>query len=346
VRSLRYVGVDVHKDSCQVAVLNEKGVLVQEARIPSVREDLEAFFRPLGDAKVAMEAMGFHEWIYDLLESLGFEVVVAHPAKVRAIAEAKVKTDKVDARTLAHLLRADLLPRSYVPSPDIRRLRSLVSERVHITRGMTREKNRIRFELYRRGLRPPVEALFGLRGKAWPESLRVGTIDRGLAILDALDARRRAVDGFLERMRAEREDVERLTTIPGIGTFLACLLVAHIADVRRFRDAEALTSYAGLAPSVHQSGNTLYHGHITKEGPRLLRWGLVQAVWAHVNRGEDTALVRFHRRIAARRGKAKATVATARKLLKVVYWMLREEEPYHGQGRRPTAFSCGRTAGK
>jgi transposase len=139
--------------------------------------------------------------------------------------------------------------------------------------------------------------------------------------------------------------VHLLTTIPGVGTFLACLLVAAIGDVRRFRDASALTSYAGLVPSVHQSGGTLYRGHITKQGSPLLRWGLVQAVWVHLRSEGDTALKGFHRRVAARKGRRTATVATARKLLKVVYWMLLEEEPYHGQGHRPSRVACGRTAG-
>ncbi|MFQ5871019.1 MAG: IS110 family transposase, partial [Candidatus Geothermarchaeales archaeon] len=319
---MRYVGLDVHKDFCQAAVLEEDGTLIKEARITTSREALEAFFWPLGRVKAAMEAVGFYEWIYDHLEKMGLEVILAHPYKVRAIAEAKVKTDKVDARTLAHLLRADLLPRSYVPPPEIRRLRSLVGERVHLTRAMTRMKSRIRFELYRRGIRPPMEALFGVHGRSWLASLGMEAVDRGLAVLEAIEAQRMEVDARLEELAWERRDVQTLTTIPGIGTFLACLLVASIGDIQRFRDAEALTSYAGLVPSVHQSGTTLYRGHITKEGPKLMRWGLVQGVWAHLRSDGDTALKRFHRRVAARKGKAKATVATARKLLKVVYWML------------------------
>jgi transposase len=341
VRSVRYVGLDVHKAFCQAAVVEEDGTPVREDRIASSREELEGFFRPLGEVKVAMEAMGFHEWIFDLLESLGLEVVLAHPAKVRAIAEAKVKTDKVDARTLAHLLRADLLPTSYVPEPEIRRLRSLVKERVHITRSMTKEKSRIRFELNRRGIAPPLAKIFGKSGREWLASLELEAVDRGLRTLDAWEARRDEVDDLLHEVWARREDAQLLTTIPGIGTFLSCLLVAHIGDVRRFRDAEALTSYAGLVPSVHQSGDTLYRGRITKEGPRLMRWGLVQAVWAHLWYGRETALSRFHGRVAAKKGKGKATVATARKLLKVVYWMLLENERYHGQGHRPRALSCG-----
>jgi hypothetical protein len=126
-----------------------------------------------------MEAVGFYEWIYDHLEDLGHDVALAHPYKVRAIAEARIKTDKVDARTLAHLLRADLLPRSYVPPPEIRRLRALVGERVHLTRTMTRTKNRIRHELHRRGLRPPMESLFGTTAEpGWiPEGWRPSIAD-------------------------------------------------------------------------------------------------------------------------------------------------------------------------
>lgn len=171
------MGLDVHKDFCQATVLEEDRTLIKEGRMPTSREALEAFFWPLGRTKVAMEVVGFSEWIYDHLEAMRLEVILAHPYGVKAIAEARVKTDKVDARTLTHLLRVDLLPRSYVPQPEIRRVRALVGEWVHVTRTMTRMNSRIRSELYRREMRPPAEALFGVHGRASLASLGMEAVD-------------------------------------------------------------------------------------------------------------------------------------------------------------------------
>jgi transposase len=132
-----------------------------------------------------------------------------------------------------------------------------------------------------------------------------------------------------------------LTTIPGIGYYTALALVATIGDINRFRSSEALCSYFGLVTSTYQSADTEYHGSTTKQGPALIRWLLVECTWVHIRYCKESELTRFYNRIARKRGKMKATIATARKMVKVLYWMLKDEEPYHVGGQVPRGFRAG-----
>lgn len=340
---MRYIGLDVHKDACQATVVDPKGKVLREERFPSTREGFATFFRPYRGDRVVMEAVGFHEWMWDEVEKLGLKPTLAHPTKVRAIAEAKIKTDKVDAKILAHLLRTDLIPEAYVPNHTMRELRHLVKERVHLTKFMTREKNRVRWDIMRRGLPTKDGDPSTIVGRQWLEKQHIPGVDRSIERLHYLERQRDELDELIAEKTKDRKQIRLLRTIPGMGPFLSVLVDAIIADVHRFPDAEKLAAYAGMVPSTHQSGSSPgYHGHITKEGPTLLRWALVQATWVHLQRAPDSHLSQFHARIAKRRGRQKATVAMARKLLRVIYWVLREEEPFHSQGHRPRHFREGK----
>lgn len=153
-----YVGLDVHKEFCQACVIDPSGRVLSNEKFSSTQKELDGFLRRFKNAKFVLESTGIWEFIYEGIEKRGFEVVVAHPLKVRAIAEAKVKTDKVDAETLAQLLRADLIPRSWVPSKDMRDLRQLVRQRAYLVQRATGFKNRISAELLRRGVRRPEDS--------------------------------------------------------------------------------------------------------------------------------------------------------------------------------------------
>ena len=133
----------------------------------------------------------------------------------------------------------------------------------------------------------------------------------------------------------ENEDVKLLTTILGVGFYSALAITAVIGDINRFCDSEHLCSYFGLVPSTHQSSLNTYHGNITKQGSRTIRWLLIQCAWVHVTKCKDGSLTAFYNRIARKNGKRKAIVATARKMVKIVYWMLKEKEPYHVEGYKP-----------
>ena len=329
-----YIGLDVHKEFCQACVMDLNGKILSNERIPSTVEDLDRFLEGFEDASFVLESTGIWEFFYETIERHGFEVVLAHPLKVRAIAEAKVKTDKIDARTLAHLLRADLVPRSYIPSKDMRDLRQLVRQRAYLVQRSTGFKNRIHAELLRRGIRRPKEFATPFSGKSveWMRSLAIPTVNTDLECLAALQAQ---VEQLNEQLLGEfdrRKEAQLIATMPGIGYYGALLIWAEIADVHRFPDAEHLCSYAGLTPTVSQSASTSYYGGVSKEGSKYLRWILTESAHIHVWSCPGSRLSHFHARVARRRGNQKAVVATARKMLEIIYLMLMNGEEYHSQG--------------
>lgn len=316
-----YVGLDVHKEFCQASVLNDNGNELSNERFDSTLEALNRFLDRFEEARFVLESTGIWEFIYEGIERRGFEVQLAHPLKVRAIAEASVKTDKVDARTLARLLRLDMVPRSYVPSRDIRDLRQLVRQRAFLVQRCTSFKNRIHAELTRNGLRRPEEMAkaFTKKHREWLRSLGIWTLSNDLDCLEAIESRVEDINVELFAEYQRRPEAQLIATVPGIGYYGALLIWAEIADISRFASPEHLCSYAGLTPTVSQSASSCYYGGVSKEGSKHLRWILIESVHVHRRYAPETSLSAFASRIERKRGKQKATTAAARKLLHIIY---------------------------
>ena len=278
-----YVGLDVHKEFCQASVLDDNGEEISNQLIPTNEEALDRFLDRFQEARFVLESTGVWEFVYGIVEARGFHIVLAHPFKVKAIASAKVKTDKVDARTLARLLYLDMVPSSHVPSRDMRDLRELLRHRKALVEKSTAFKNRVHAELLRRGIKRP-DAVKGFTADAitWMRSLNIATISWNLDMVEAIQAQIKDVNRVLLRRFDEMEDAQLISTVPGIGFYGAMLIAAEIDDVRRFEDADHLCSYAGLVPSVPQSSSSCYYGHISKQGSRHLRWMMVEAVHVHL----------------------------------------------------------------
>jgi len=309
------------------------GGIVEKSRIKTEKEAIEDFFSDK-EGRVVMESTGIWEYVYELIEGKGLEVYLANPLKVRAIAEAKIKTDKIDSEILAHLLRANLLPTVWIGDKGMRDLKRLIMERAFLKRSSTMMKNRIHAELARRGTKTEGN-IFTIKRRAYLRSLSIKSVDRLLTILDGIDEQIKEVNEELLDYYSNSEDAKILTTMCGIGFYSALSITAVIGNINRFSDSEHLCSYFGLVPSTHQSSLTTYHGSITKEGSRTIRWLLIQCAWVHVTKCKDTSLTTFYNRIARKKGKRKAIVATARKMVKIIYWMLKEKEPYHVEGYKP-----------
>jgi transposase len=222
---MAYVGLDIHKEFCQAAVIDKSGRVLSNERFSSTQEELDEFLDQFKKAKFVLESTGIWEFFYEGIENRGFEAVLAHPLKVRAIAEARVKTDKVDAETLAQLLRTDLIPRSWVPSKDMRDLRQLVRQRAYLTRQSTSLKNRIHAELLRRGVRRPGGMLkpFSKKHVAWMRSLDFPTVDSCLFCLENIQAQIEELNAMLLDEFERRPDAQLIATIPGIGFYGALL---------------------------------------------------------------------------------------------------------------------------
>ena len=329
-----YIGCDQHKFFCQLAVLDEEGKMIKQQKLyHDDREALKRYFTSLpASSEMAIEASGFESWLADFVQDLGIKVHLSHPLKTRAIAEAKIKTDKVDAKILAQLLYADLLPKAYLASPYTRRIRYFLRFRLCLNRYRSSLKNRIHSLLHGLGICPPaVTDLFGVSGRQFLDSLQLGegyqeALLGYLNLLDTTEARINCLKKRLAATAKENPDAQRLETIPGIGVLLSQIILAEIADLNRFASPERLCSYAGLTPSIHQSGQRLYHGPCPNQGNKFLRWAMVEAAQTAVRK--DPRLKDFYERIKRKKGSQKAIVAAARKMLVIVFHMLAKKEVY------------------
>jgi len=330
---VRYIGVDIGKKRCRVAVVDEEGSVTDEFNFGNDSFGLDRFVSGLSsDDKVVMESTG-NLWVnlYDAVEECGAVVLLANPLKMKVIASATIKNDKVDARTLAYLLRAGLVAESYVPPKGLRRVRALVRHRASLVRMRTTVKNRVHALLDRCKLKHGFSDLFGKAGMEWLRSVDVNGLDRlmlnnHLEHIECLNQQMKNVEKEIQHLASMDEDVRLLLSLTGVGVYTALLIKSEIGDVRRFPDYKKLVSWAGLAPSLYQSGSVERHGRITKQGSRRLRWVMVEAARSAVR--FDVRMRGVYDRVARRRGDGKAVVAVACKMLKIVWFMLTRREPY------------------
>jgi len=331
-----FFGVDYHKRFSYGTIMGETGEILKQGRFGNQPEALERFLGEYGGHACSAVLEATRNWcvMHDWLEEVTGEVTLAHPLKVKAIAEAKVKTDKIDATILAHLLRCDLIPAAHVCSPAARVLKNLLRHRMFLVRLQTMTKNRIHVLLDRypaiRSERRATE-LFTKIGIAWLKQVELPTYDRHILdsevlLLGHLQAQVKQADRWLMQIGKKDPRVQRLMSIPGIGKSFALLLVCEIDDIARFASPKKLHAYAGLVPSTYASGERTFHGRITKAGNKFLRWAMVEAVWPAIQK--DEALNQYYHRLAQRKGPNPAKVATARRLLTIVYRVLAENREY------------------
>ncbi len=330
---MRSIGLDVHQSFCEVAICEAGGVR-SAGRIQTDREELELFARSLGaEDQVVLEATGPAMEIARILEPHVARVVVANAQEVRAISHARVKSDRFDARTLAHLLHAGMLDAVWVPDPATQALRRRVARRAALVRQRTRAKNEVHAVLSRCLLgRSPVTDLFGVGGRRWlteqklPET-EVETVAGCLHQIDFLDVEISKIDRRLGEWAVGSTEARRLMTIPGVGVAAAAALMAAIGDVSRFDSSRRLVAYLGLDPKVRQSGEEpARHGRISKRGNAQARAVLVEAAWSAVR--SPGPLRAFGERVRVRKGSQVAAVAVARKIACLCWQLLSKEEDY------------------
>jgi len=330
---LRFVGCDVHKRTAVFTILLPEGRLVASYTVAVTREALTAFAaRQLsaGD-RLAMEATTNTWAVAGVLRPFVKETVIGNPLRVRAIAEAKIKTDKVDSRVLAELLRADYLPAVWQPDSETQRLRRLTHRRAALVSDRTRLKNRLHSILHHTLVPLPDCDLFCKRGIAWlrqvplPEE-EAQARDSDLRLLEQTELEILELEERLAREAWQDEKVRLVMSIPGIDYTVAQTCLAAIGDVTRFSSGKKLAAYLGLNPSTRQSGPHCYHGPITKQGNAHARWLLVQAA-QHLGQYPGP-LGQTFRKIARRKNRKVAVVACARKLAVLLWHVLRSGEPF------------------
>ncbi len=286
----RFVGVDLHKRILEVCILDADGRVVLRHRLELTRERLTNFARDYltPDDLVAVEATTNTWAVVRLLKPFVAGVVVSNPLKTRAIAEAKVKTDKVDAHVLAQLLRCDFLPGVWQPDEATEGVRRLTARRARLVGQQTAIKNRLHAILAERLIDVPYKTLFSRAGVAWLRGLELdqqgrGWVDSDLRLLESLDREIEACEVELVRGGHDDARVRLLMTLPGVDIHVAQVLVATLGDVTRFPDPDHAASYLGLVPSTRQSADRCYHGPITKAGRGQARCMVVQAA-QHLDR--------------------------------------------------------------
>jgi transposase len=312
-----------------MTALEARGKILQAGTVTNEKLALRRYFRQFGgkEVQVAVEACGFWPAFREVVEPEVKRLVLVHPQRVKAIASAKLKNDRVDSATLAHLLRCDLLPESWKADRGTQARRQQVRLRATLVRHRTRLKNQVHAVLHQQGLRSPVTDLFGKRGRLWLAEVKLPVQAR-----ESVNVCLRLLDGYSEEIQKQnlqlsekaKQDkrAEWLMTIPGIGECSAMMLLAEIGDIGRFQDKEALCSYAGLVPRVRESAGKAARGGITRQGSPWMRWILVEA--AQVATRCSPAAKRYYERLARKKHKHVARVALARKLLIAVYALLRD----------------------
>jgi|WetSurMetagenome_2_1015567.scaffolds.fasta_scaffold137227_2 transposase len=336
---MKYVGVDLHKHVivlCVVVLDAGRPKVVKRARFGCHESSaIRAFFRKLRTFQVVVEATAAYEWFFLLIENLADRLVLAHPKKLRVIAESTRKTDKIDAEVLAIFLALDMIPQAYRPTPRIRQHRVLVRHRCWLQRRITSLKCKVRNVLGH--YNADIAELFTQKGEQHLAAAPLSPADRFTvqALQDQLALFQHQLgeaDRQLARFAETAPLVEcearvLLDTIPQIGPVTIDVVLSELGDWRRFRSQKAVSAFAGLDPGFRKSAGKCLELHISKEGSRLLRWAMIQAAWRLAVRSSRwrSMLVRLQINTGS---KKKAIVGVARHLLCMMFAMLQSGKVY------------------
>jgi transposase len=329
---MEYIGIDLHKRNFVACVVNEAGTTLHTGKYKNSHPELIKLLANCSvSPKVVLEATLNWRWMVRALQKLKLDITLAHPLKTKAIASARIKTDELDAQTLANLLRGNLVPASYIPTPQEQADRDLARARCQLVKQQTWIKNQIHGLLTKENLISPVTDLFGKKGRDWladqplPDNSRL-IVNQWLLLLS--DTQDRILD--LEKQIKDRVKDDRraqiIESIPGLGVITAFVLASEIGDPQRFSTGEKMAAYFGLVPSLYQSGKTKRQGSITKLGNPYVRWVLVQSAHRLVRMNTNYNL--FYQTLSARRGKKRAIVAVARKLCLLSWKLLTDNRKY------------------
>ncbi len=329
-----YLGIDLHLKRSYMVLMDVKGEVIDKQRISNQEITNYLQEKVPQETYAVLEATRNWPFMYDLLHEHVQQVDLVHAKAVRTIANAAVKTDQIDASTLAHLARMNYIPKAYAASKEMRDLRQLLRHREWMVNQRTKAKNRMDAALAGYNLVSPVTDLFGVAGREYlaevmEKELRPAVqqvVADHLALLDHLGERIHSLEKGISLNERQSHVVKLLMSIPGVGRLIALTILAEVGDISRFHSPKSLCSWAGLTPKVHSSDAVVQHGHITKEGSRYLRTTMVRAATVACRISPKWYMV--HEHLASRCGRRAARVAVARRLLTVIYYMWKRDQPY------------------
>jgi transposase len=335
----QFIGCDAHKKFSVFVAVNEKGQAGEALRVAHDRQLYREFLARLpAHSEIAVEATGSYGWVVDEMERLGHRPKLCNPYEAKRRMGLTHKTDKLDAKGLAILLRNGTLPEVWIPPGELRDQRELLRLRIFLVRLRTQVKNRIHATLARHNVQVPGTDLFGVAarkelGARLPElpiHSRETVVDE-LAVLDFLEVQIGSAENRLEAIMKVSVEADLLKTLPCVGKILSMVLMLEIGKVERFPTAAHLASYAGLVPRVHSSGGHTRMGQVCGNVNRNLKWALVEAgnlVVINQRRLAGSHVVRLYQRIRRTKNHQKAVVAVARHLAEASYWVLTKQEVY------------------
>jgi transposase len=335
----QFIGCDAHKKFSVFVAVNEKGHAGEAIRVAHDREAYREFLSRLpSHSLIAVEASGHYSWLVDEMEGLGHHPKLCNPLEAKRRMGLSKKTDKLDAKGLAILLRNGTLPEVWIPPSELRDQRELLRLRIFLVHLRTRVKNRIHGTLARHNVQIPGADLFGVEAR-----LRLVTrlpelpihcreaIEQELATLDFLEMQIGSAEERLEKIMEISVEADLLKTLPCVGKILSMVLMLEIGKVERFPTAAHLASYAGLVPRVHSSGGHTRMGQVCGNVNRNLKWAFVETgnlVVINQRRLAGTHVVRLYQRIKRAKNHQKAVVAVARHLAEATWWVLTKQEVY------------------
>ncbi|MDP2926171.1 MAG: IS110 family transposase [Nanoarchaeota archaeon] len=331
---MNYIGMDIHKKFTVAVAKDRDGNKLAEEKFNNSKSNFEAFLKIFvpEETKIVIESTSVWEYIYDMLEEMKYKVILANPVKTRAIAEARIKTDSIDADTLCDLLRADLVAESYIPPKEIRNLRNIMRQRKTIVKMQTQTKNRVHGVLLMNGITLPYGEL-GKRAMEWIiDEINTTSIKSVLVsyinLIEQYEFELKKLDERIKEIALKNPQAMLLTSIYGIAEIRAMEIITEIGDINRFESANKLCSYSGLIPGIKQSGTKLRFGRLVKQSNRTLKKVFVQASWSLIRPKEGNKFREFYLKLSKKKGKQKAICAVARKLCCVVYAMLTKNQTF------------------
>ncbi len=339
-----HVGLDLSRKRLDVCLLDGAGERVWEGATPPDADGLDGFARRvdrrLGPVAVraAIESMTGARFVHDTLERCGWEVEVADAIKVKGLAPLACKTDKIDAWVLAELSRRELVPAIWLPGFEVRQERERARWRLHLVKHRSQLKHRVHSALMGFGHACPVSDLFGVAGRQllerldFPDPWRADVL-AAIALIDDLDRQIGGIERELRALGAEHRYVSLLQTVPGIAWVLGYTIAAEIGDIERFPTPTKLAGYTGLCPKVRQSGGMDRRGPLAKNGPKYLRWALLEAATSACR--HPVYKERYQRtktRLGRQRGAKVAQIDIARRLTEAIWHMLTRNQSFAPAG--------------
>ena len=337
-----HAGLDLSRRRLDFHLLDDRGQTLEVGAAPPDGDGLRGLALRLGrygePIRAAVESMTGARFVHDQLELHGWQVQLADAVKVKGLAPLACKTDRIDAWVLAELCRRDLVPAIWLPDPCVRAERERARFRLHLVRHRSSLKQRVHATLLTHGQPCPVSDLFGVRGRQLLARLQLpepwaGTLEASLRLIDELESEIAACEAELRRLGADHTYVPLLLTVPGIAWVLAYTIAAEIGDIRRYPSPTKLAGHTGLCPRVYQSGDSDRRGPLSKQGPKYLRWAMIEAATrASRHPAYRDRYQRTKTRLGKQRGPKVAQVDLARRLAEAIWHMLTKNQPFAPAG--------------